>query len=69
WNLEEPRTKDREIKALIKAMEEFELKQGLIITEDYEAEEEIKGKRIKFFPLWKWLLEGTSYRLQATDFS
>jgi hypothetical protein len=29
----------------------------LIITWDYEDEIEINRKRIKFLPLWKWLLE------------
>ena len=50
-------TKKREIKALTKAMNEFKLKEGLIITQDYETEERIKNKKIKFKPLWKWLLE------------
>lgn len=38
-------------------MKEFQLKEGLIITEDYEEEEKIKNKKIKFMPLWKWLIE------------
>jgi predicted AAA+ superfamily ATPase len=29
-------TKKREIKALLRAMQEFKLKEGLVITEDYE---------------------------------
>lgn len=49
-------TKEREIKSLIKGLEEFKLKEGLVITDDYEGEESIKNKRIKFIPLWKWLL-------------
>ena len=56
WNIDNAETREREIKGLIKAMEEFGLKEGLIITEDYEAEEEIKKKKIKFVPLWKWLV-------------
>jgi predicted AAA+ superfamily ATPase len=27
-----------------------------VITEDYEAEEKIKGRKIIFTPFWKWLL-------------
>jgi len=27
------------------------------LKSDYEAEEKIKGKKIKFVPLWKWLME------------
>ncbi len=49
-------TKDREIKGLVMALEELKLKRGLVITEDFEGEENIKGKEIIFKPLWKWLL-------------
>ncbi|MFQ6089425.1 MAG: ATP-binding protein [Candidatus Methanofastidiosia archaeon] len=49
-------SKKREINALVKASEELRCKNLLVITEDYEAKEEIKGKEIKFVPLWKWLL-------------
>lgn len=57
WDVSEFKTKEREVKALVNAMNEFKHKEGLIITEDYEAEEKIDGKKIIFIPLWKWLLE------------
>ncbi|MFH7880469.1 MAG: ATP-binding protein [Candidatus Aenigmatarchaeota archaeon] len=47
----------REIKALLKANEELKCKNLLIITWDYEDELEIDNKKIKFIPLWKWLIE------------
>ncbi len=47
----------REIRALLKASKELQCKDLLIITWDYEAEEDYGGKIIKFIPLWKWLLE------------
>jgi predicted AAA+ superfamily ATPase len=47
----------REIKSLIKASELLKCNDLLIITWDYEDEIEINRKRIKFLPLWKWLLE------------
>ena len=56
WEVDRPETKNREIRALLKAMKEFNLKKGLIITDDYEAEENIKGKKINYTPLWKWYL-------------
>jgi len=56
WNPTQKETKSREIRALLKAMVEFNLKEALVITEDYEAEEKIKTKQINFLPLWKWLL-------------
>jgi len=48
--------KEREIKGLVKASELLRCKDLLVITWDFEGEEEVKGKRIKFLPLWKWLL-------------
>jgi len=50
-------TEKREVSALVDAMDEFSLNNGLIITDDIEREEEIDGRRIVFMPLWKWLLK------------
>ncbi|GAH73111.1 unnamed protein product, partial [marine sediment metagenome] len=46
----------REINGLIKASEELKCNDLLVITWDYEEEEEINGKKIIYTPLWKWLL-------------
>jgi len=56
WNVEDARTKDRELRSLVKGMEELKASRSLVVTEGYEAEEEFKGARIAFVPLWKWLL-------------
>jgi predicted AAA+ superfamily ATPase len=56
WNVEDEMTKKREINSLVKAMDEFKLKEGLVITEDFESEEKLNGRKIIFLPLWKWLL-------------
>lgn len=48
---------DREIESLVSALEEFDLKEGTIITSDREGEDEIEGKTVRYIPLWKWLLE------------
>jgi len=37
-------------------MDEFKLKEGLILTEDFESEEKLNSRKIIFLPLWKWLL-------------
>lgn len=50
-------TLEREIKPLIKASEEFGCNELLLLNLDVEKEEKIQGKKIKFIPLWKWLLE------------
>ena len=50
-------TKDREIKGLISAMQEFSLNEGFIITDSAEEEITVKDKTIHIIPCWKWLLK------------
>ena len=57
WNINEYKTKEREIKALLKASKELKCANLLVITENYESEEKVDSKKIKYFPLWKWLLQ------------
>lgn len=57
WNIGNPETKERELRGLVEACKETNLKKGLIITEDLEKEEVVEGVKIKYIPLWKWLLE------------
>lgn len=49
--------KDREIDGLLEALNQFNLKEGLILT--YNQEDEIKkgDKKILVKPVWRWLLE------------
>jgi len=56
WNLDEERTKKREIRAICSAMEDLDLDRGIIITEDTQSVEETDGKQIYFIPMWKWFL-------------
>ncbi|MCZ7372542.1 MAG: ATP-binding protein [Candidatus Methanoperedens sp.] len=49
--------KEREINGINEAMEVFKLKEGLMITGDFEGEEAVNGKNLVYKPLWKWLLE------------
>jgi len=48
--------KEREVNALLKASKELRCNNLIVISWDYEAEEKVKNKKIKFVPLWKWLL-------------
>jgi hypothetical protein len=48
---------ERELKTLIRANKEIGCKELSMITWDYESEEKLKGRNIKFIPLWKWLLD------------
>jgi len=56
WDVSDLETKRREVKALVKGMGEFGLREGLVLTGDFEGEEKVGGKRIVYRPLWKWLL-------------
>ena len=49
--------KKREIEGLTAAMNEFKLKEGLILTYDQEDELSEGKKKIIVKPVWKWLLE------------
>lgn len=56
WDVSNPETRERETRALLKAMKKFKLKEGLVLTEDFEGEENLKERVIKFMPLWRWLI-------------
>jgi predicted AAA+ superfamily ATPase len=49
--------KERELKGLLDALNDFDLDEGTIITEDMETSEKHGKKMVNFVPLWKWLLE------------
>ena len=57
YTLSDSSTKEREKSALLAAMDFYKLDISYVITWDYEAEERVKGKKIRFIPLWKWLLD------------
>jgi len=53
---ERSEVEEREIKALIKASDDLECDNLLVITWDYRDEETVDRKKIKFIPLYEWLL-------------
>lgn len=55
-NLDNEKTRQREIDALTYAMDELKLKEALILTEDTEEEIKLKGKVLLVQPIYKWLL-------------
>ncbi|HJH29520.1 MAG TPA: ATP-binding protein [Methanosarcinaceae archaeon] len=57
YDIDDAITKERELKSIVKASKELGCNDLLVITWDYEDEQEFKEKYIKFIPLWKWLLE------------
>lgn len=57
WNIEDPRTRRREIQGLAKALGGFRQARGLLITGEAEGRQEIQGKGVEVIPLWRWLLQ------------
>ncbi len=57
YELKDEKTKAREIKGLIACAKELRFKEGIIITKDFEDVKTFEGIKIKFIPLWKWLME------------
>lgn len=49
-------TRQREIRALQKTMDKYNLSEGHIITLDEEEDVEVNNKRIAIKPAWKWFL-------------
>nr|MDO8119056.1 ATP-binding protein [Candidatus Sigynarchaeota archaeon] len=49
-------TREREVNGLIACLEELNLDEGIIVTENEERVEKIQGKIIKIYPAWKWFL-------------
>lgn len=56
WSLYDANTKQREINGLVDAMTTYQLKEGLILTEDESDQLTIDDKIINIMPVWLWLL-------------
>ena len=56
FDVSDPLTMKRELRGLEKAMDEFGLKGATVVTAEFEGVKTIHGKKVKFIPLWKWLL-------------
>ena len=56
WNVQDEKTKNRELRSLRKAMEELNVTNATVITGETEGEERLHDNTVKLIPLWKWLL-------------
>jgi hypothetical protein len=61
-DLESPKTKSREIRALLKAAQELRCKNLFVLTHSTEGKEDaswygLQGT-VRFVPVWRWLLQG-----------
>jgi len=57
WDVSDEKSLKREERALLKAMEEFGLDKGLILTKDYSERKEVESNEILYKPAWLWMLE------------
>ncbi len=57
YDIDDYDAKKRELKALIKASDEFKCKKLLVITHDKKGKEKYKNKKVLYIPLWQWLLK------------
>jgi predicted AAA+ superfamily ATPase len=58
-NIDDPKTREREVRSLLKASKDLKCENLLMLTESMEKEEELSWYgakyRILIRPLWKWL--------------
>jgi len=59
-NIEDKKTKEREIRVLMTASKELNIKNCLILTDGQKFDIHEDGLKINVLPLWKWLLEQRS---------
>lgn len=57
WDLDDERTRSREIRALQAAMQRFALDSGTIVTADHDETIMVPEGRIDAVPAWRWLLD------------
>ncbi len=57
WDVRGEKARERENRILAKACEAFGLKEGVVVTGDFEGEETLEGRRVRYVPIWKFLLE------------
>lgn len=54
WGIHDPVTKEREVSAMLSAMQELGLKRGTIVT---WLDQDMPDERIDVVSVWKWLLK------------
>lgn len=57
YDVSDPAVKNREVRALLEAGEELGCKNLFVITWDNEEDLVVEKQKVKFIPLWKWLLK------------
>ncbi|MHB2155240.1 ATP-binding protein [Calditrichota bacterium GD2] len=65
WDMDNSKTREREINGLLKTMDLFNLEQGLILSAHSTEDIEIKNKRIRVRPAWQWMLQVAPVKREA----
>lgn len=68
WDIRDEKTKNREMRSLVKAMKELKISTAILITEEAEGEEDLHGNTVKLVPLWKWLLAEEGLLEETVDY-
>jgi predicted AAA+ superfamily ATPase len=55
--LEDPATRQRELRALTEGMRETSCEQAVVVTLREEGTVELGGRPVRIVPAWRWLLE------------
>lgn len=56
YSMENPRTREREYRALARGSRNLNCQSLMVLTQNEEGEDFYKGERIQLMPVWKWLL-------------
>ena len=56
YDISDLETRKREESALVKGMDSLDMDEGFIITDDYFGEVVAGSRKIRYIPLWAWLL-------------
>ncbi len=57
YDIHDPNTRERELRALMKACDELDVRKGSIVTWDHEERVNVNGISIEMVPAWKFFLQ------------
>jgi predicted AAA+ superfamily ATPase len=59
------KNRERELNGLLAAMKEYDLKEGLLLTNAQEEEIKVNGRKVTAMPVWKWLIEKQEQTIES----
>jgi predicted AAA+ superfamily ATPase len=59
------KNRERELNGLLAAMQEHDLKEGLLLTNAQEEEIKVNGRKVTAMPVWKWLIEKQEQTIES----